>query len=411
MTSIIFISKMKKLLTAMFALLLLVAVPTALAASMSVSVDNVPALGGTPLSVVAGDTLPVQVEYMVDTNASDVVVEVELSYGHGKSVQVATDSVAALSGVYYKKNVQVRLPSTLETSADGEQYSLEVRLKDGKGHTLATQDYDLLVQRKTDVLEIQKVMMPSVLTAGSPAKMTVVVKNVGSDNQDDVYVKVTSSELGISVEERAGDIKSSDNGDSEDVATIDLPLRVSNNAVEGSYTFTVEAYNDNADVTSTKTVTVNGVRKAADSTEVVPVVNSLNLNQGKSGLYELRLLNLGNAAQTYSVAVSGLDGWATYQVNPLSVQLDPEASQLVDLSLSVSDKALVGEHTFTVKVNSDGKEVRSLTLTANVTKGGLQVDAMLISVVVLAIVLVVLVVVLVKSRKTSDESEVEESYY
>ena len=400
--------KMKKLLTAMFVLLVL-AMPTALA-SISVSVDDVQA-SGTSLSVIAGDTLPVQVTYQLGENASDVVVEVELSYGHGKKIEASTDPVDVLEGVTYKKNLELTLKDDLETSASGEEYNLEVRLKDGRGHTLESENYDLTVQRKNDLLEIQKVMVPSVLEAGKPAKMTVVVKNVGSDNQDDVYVKISSPELGISLEERAGDIKAMDDDEDKDVATIDLPLRLSSNALEGTYTLKVQAYNDNVNVVTTKTVAVSGVKKAADSTEVVPVADSMNLKQGSTGLYQLHLLNLGNAAQTYSVSVEGLDGWATYQVNPLSVKLNPDASQLVDLALSVSDKALAGEHAFTVKVASDGKEVRSLTLAANVKKSVFQVDAMLISVVVLAIILVALVLVLVKTRKADEETEVEESYY
>ena len=188
-------------------------------------------------------------------------------------------------------------------------------------------------------------------------------------------------------------------------------MRISKDAVEGVYTFSIEAYNDNVEVKTSKTVSVSGVKKAADSTEVVPVVSSMNLKQGATGVYKLSLLNLGNAAQTYSVSVEGLDGWGTYEVNPLKVTLSPDANQLVDLALTVSGKALVGGHAFTVKVNSDGKTVREMTLTANVEKSTWKVDAMLISVVVLAIVLVALVAILVRSRKSDEGTEVEESYY
>jgi heme/copper-type cytochrome/quinol oxidase subunit 2 len=61
-------------------------------------------------------------------------------------------------------------------------------------------------------------------------------------------------------------------------------------------------------------------------------------------------------------------------------------------------------------VKSDNAE-KTVTLTANVNKAG-GIDALMISVIVLAIVLVILVVVLVKTRKSSDEmAEAEESYY
>jgi len=400
--------KMKKLLTAMFVLLIL-AVPTALA-DMSVSVDDVQVFG-TSLSVEAGSSLPVQVMYSLGANASDVVVEVELSYGHGKKTEVSTNPVDALADIVYKKNLVLQLADDVDTSASGEEYSLQVQIKDGRGHVLESAEYELTVQRTNDLLEIQKIIVPSVLEAGKPAKMTVVIKNIGSDEQEDVYLKISSTELGLYEEEYAGDIQAMDEDDNADVATIDVPLRISKDALEGTYSLKVEVSNDNVDVKTTKTVTVNGIQKAADSTDVVAVDRSLDLKQGSTGVYELQLLNLGNAAQTYTVSVSGIDGWASYDVNPLSVKLNPDASQLVDLALTVSDKAMTGEHTFTVAVESDGKTVKEVTLTTNVAKSTWKVDTMLISVVVLAIVLVALVTVLVKSRKSEDETEVEESYY
>jgi len=253
--------------------------------------------------------------------------------------------------------------------------------------------------------------VPSVLEAGKTAKMTVVIKNIGSDKQEDVYLKISSAELGLSEKEYAGDIEAMDEDDNEDVATIDVPLRISKDALEGTYALKVEVYNDNFEAKTTETVSVNGIQKAADSTDVVAVEKSLDLKQGSTGVYQLHLLNLGNAAQTYTVSVTGIDGWASYDVNPLSVKLNPDSSQLVDLALAVSDKAMVGEHTFAVAVESDGKTVKELTLTTNIEKSTWKVDAMLVSVVVLAIVLVVLVSILVKSRKSEDETEVEESYY
>lgn len=400
--------KMKKLLTAMFALLLL-AVPS-VAAAMDVYVDDVQA-GGAPLSVYAGGSLPVSVTYDVASNASDVVVEVELSYGHGKKTEMSTDPVDAFVGTFYKENLVLKLRDDVETLPSGETYTLTVTVKDGKGVTLESGTFDLALQRKNDVLEVQKVMLPSTLEAGKPAFMTVVLKNIGSDDQDDVYVKVTSSELGLNEEERAGDIAAQDDDEDEDTATLEIPLRISKDALEGTYTFKIKAYNDNVEVETSKTVFIKGVKKAADSTEVVPVVSSMSLKQGSSGVYKISLLNLGNAAQTYSVSVEGLDGWATYEVNPLKVTLSPDSNQLVDLALTVSDKALVGGHAFTVKVNSDGKEVRELTLTANIEKNTWKIDAMLVSVVVLALVLVVLVAVLVRSRSSGGETEAEESYY
>ncbi|MFC1686304.1 FixG Ig-like domain-containing protein, partial [Nanoarchaeota archaeon] len=355
--------------------------------------------------------LDIDVWFMVDEDMSDVKVEVELSYG-SKDVEVSTSVRDRVEDVMYKESLDLRVPSNMDVTPTGETYTLTIRIRDGSGTNLAVIEVPVFVQRENDLLEIQKVLGSSTGEAGKPLTWTVVVKNIGSDEQEDVYVKVTSPELGLSVEERAGDIEATDDDEDEDVATVGVPLRIPADAVEGTYTLFVKVYNDDVESTSTKTLQVSGTKKAADSTEVVPVEQNLVLKQGKAGTYELTLLNLGNSAQTYTLSVSGLDGWATHQVNPLSVKLNPQASQVVNVGLTVSENALMGQHAFNVKVFSDGKEVKDLTLTTQVEGASKEVNTMLISVVVLAIVLLVLLVLLVKLRKADDElEESEESYY
>ena len=400
-------TKMKKLLIAMFALLLVT--PLALA-SFSVTIDDV-ATG--PLSVVAGQKLPIEVVFDMSRNFSDVKVEVELSY-NGKDVEVESEAIDLISGTIYKRNLMLTVPSNIDTTPEGESYTISIRLKDGKGKTLASSDFELTVQRKSDLLEIQKVFGPTSLEAGGKAVFwTVVIKNIGSDEQEDVYVKVSSPELGLLVEERAGDIEATDDDGDEDVATVDIPLRVEDkNAVEGTYTLYVKVYNDDVEITTTRTLQLSGAKAVTASTEVVPVKKSLEVRQGETGIYKLNLLNLGNSAQTYTLQVEGLGGWAIYQINPLSLTLGPQVSQAIDVGLTVSEDALVGEHAFTVKVLSNGKEVRSVALTTEVEKASKGVSGMVISVVVLAVVLVVLLTLLAKLRKSDEEvEESEESYY
>ena len=278
---------------------------------------------------------------------------------------------------------------------------------------MASQDFDLTVQRNSDELDIQKVLGPNSAEAGKPVIWTVVVKNIGSKEQEDVYVKVFAPELGLSVEERAGDIKAEDEDGDEDTATVDVPLRIPKDAVEGNYQVFVKVYNDDTENVVTKNLWVDGSKRVTASTEVVPVKRNLEIKQGATGVYQLTILNLGDAAQIYTVNVEGLEGWASYQVNPLSVKLNPQTSQVLSLGLTVSENALEGEHAFTAKVMSNGNEVRSLSLSTDVAKGSSGVSGMLVSVVVLAIVLIVLLALLVKLRKSDDEDleESEESYY
>jgi len=399
---------MKKILFALVALLFLAIVPSALA--MTVNVKDIAA---GPVSVQIGEIVPITVTHAASSNMSDVVITAELAY-NGRKVDVESKSIDMISGTTYTKTLDLKIPTNIKTTVPGESYKLSVRMQDNNGNEIASAQYQITVQRADDEIEIQKVMT-SYAKAGEPLIVTVVVKNTGSDAIDDVYAKVSIPELGSNVvaEERMGDIVSVDTDEDEDTATKDIALRIPVDAEDGTYTLNVEVYNDNDDVrvSTTKSIYLEGITPAEKFVEVVPTAVSQDVDQGKTATYNLRIANIGDAAKTFSISVEGAEGWATSKVSPLDVTLSPESSQVVTVAITAANNALAGEHNFVVKVSSDDA-VKSVSLTANVDENSGKVDALLISVIVLAIVLVVLIAILVKTRKSGDElAEAEESYY
>lgn len=396
---------MKQFLIALFALLIL-AIPSALA--MTVTVKD---FSSGPVSVEVGETIPIEVTNIASVNISDVVITAELAY-NGKKVSVESKSADLVSGTKYTKTLLLKIPENIKTTSSGNYYTLSVRMQDNDGNQIESQQFKLTVQRADDNLEIQKVMATPA-NAGEPVIVTVVAKNIGADDLEDVYVRVSIPDLNIVAEERMGDILASDKGEDEDVATKDVALVIPDNAGFGNYALKVEVYDDddNVDITSTESIYINGVAPAEKFVEVVPTLASQSMNQGDTATYTLRVANIGDTTKAFNVLVTGTEGWSAYELNPLSITLAPESSTLVTVAVTAADKALTGEHRFTVKVKSDNAE-RTVALTANVDEKAGGVDALMISVIVLAIVLVILVVVLVKTRKSSDEmAEAEESYY
>ena len=399
---------MKQILFALVALLLLAIVPSALA--MTVNVKDIAA---GPVSVQIGEIVPITVTHAASSNMSDVVITAELAY-NGRKVDVESKSIDMISGTTYTETLNLKIPENIKTTVPGESYKLSVRMQDNNGNEIASAQYQLTVQRADDEVEIQKVMT-SYAKAGEPLIVTVVVKNTGSDAIDDVYAKVSIPELGSNVfaEERMGDVASVDTDEDEDTATKDIALRIPVDAEDGTYTLKVEVYNDNDDVSvsTTKSIYLDGITPAEKFVEVVPTTVSQDVEQGKTATYNLRIANIGDATKTFSISVEGTEGWATSKVNPLDVTLSPESSQVVTVVITAANNALAGEHKFAVEVSSDDA-VKSVSLTANVNENSGKVDALLISVIVLAIVLVVLIAILVKTRKAGDElAEAEESYY
>jgi uncharacterized membrane protein len=396
--------KMKQILIALFALLIL-AIPSALA--MTVTVKD---FSSGPVSVEVGETIPIEVINTASVNISDVVVTAELAY-NGKKVSVESKPFDMLAGTSYTKTLKLDVPENIKTTSSGNYYTLSVRMQDNDGNEIASQQFKLTVQRADDNLEIQKVMTTPA-NAGEPVIVTVVAKNIGADALEDVYVRVSIPDLNVVAEERMGDILATDKGEDEDVATRDVVLVIPDNAGFGDYALNVEVYDDddNVFVSDTESIYINGVAPAEKFVEVVPTLASQSMDQGEKAAYTLRVANIGDTTKTFEVLVTGTEGWAAYDINPLSITLAPESSTLITVAVTAADKALTGEHKFTVKVKSNDAE-KSIALTANVNEKAGGVDALMISVIVLAVVLVILVVILVKTRKADETAEAEESYY
>ena len=403
---------MKKFAIAMFALLICaVILPSVLADSFAVTVKDFYAhADGNAISVKIGETIPVSVYYTTDLDYQDVVVETELYYGHGKEVVAESQPLDVIAGTYYTETLSIKVPTDIDTTSPGEEYTLYVRLKAKNVGTLNETEFSVNVQRLNDLLDIQRVIKTTA-EAGKSTLVNVVVKNTGADLQEDVYVKISIPELGISASERwMGDLAALDSEDNEDTAEAQIALSIPSNAADGTYSMVVTAYNDNVEVVKTESLRVKGVAGTKmDASEVVPQILSQEISQGKSVSYGVIIGNLADTAQTYSVEVSGTDGWATYAVTPLKVTLSGKDSQIVDVQLTADKNAMIGQHTFTVSIKNGEQVVKQLTMTANV-KGAKTIDAMLISVIVLAVILVILVLILIKSRK-AEVSEAEESYY
>jgi len=398
---------MKNYLIALFALLILAAaMPFTMAMSVEVKEQST-----SPVSVIVGENVPIKVVYSFENvSYEDVILEAELAY-RGRKVSVESRPIDVVAGTTYVNYVELKIPSNIKVTGTGEFYTLSVTLKEKNGKIIDSSEVKVTVQKENDQLDIQKVMTTNA-KAGEPMKVTVVAKNTGSDTQEDVYVTVSIPELGIVAEERMGDIAAVDKGEDEDVATNDLLLNIPADAATGTYTMNIKVASDNVVAKTTKSISVNGVATGDKFIEVVPTVKMQDVEQGKSATYTLRVANLGEKSQTYSVYVEGTDGWATYQANPLVFTLSPESNQLVTVGITAANNALIGEHGFTVKIKSNDAE-KSIALTAYVKDKSSGFDAMLISVIVLAVVLLVLIVLLVKSRKASEETieSTEESYY
>lgn len=396
---------MKQFLIGLFGLLFVALMASAFA--LTVEVDGTTT---EPVSVKIGERIPVVTTFSFTSDYEDVTVRIELSYGHGKEVRAKTDPVDVIAGTTYNEKLYLTIPNDIEVSLPGETYTLSVDIKDGKGRTIDSEVFDLMVQKENDLLEIQKVIKTTA-TAGKSTLVTVVVKNIGSDRQEDIYVKIRVPLLDITVEERVGDLEVNDTDEREDTSAIDIPLRIPKDAADGTYDLEIVAYNKNTEIRQIDSLKVKGIIAEPAKIEILPQVITQDIEQGESKIYTITLANLESKAQTYTVSVRGTEGWALAQIDSPIVTVEGKSTKTVNVQITTNLNAALGQHIFEVKFKSDGAE-KEIELMTSVTEEA-KVSGLMILVITLAIIAVVLIIIFIATRKPVEEipTEEEKGYY
>ena len=375
----------------------------------SVEVDGLDA-SGNDLAIVSGDTIRVRVEFTSNVTNQDVTVEVELE-GNKKDVKAETRIFDIENGSKYVKTLNLEVPFDLKDDLS-HVISLNIKVSgDGDKEEIS---YTLRVQRESFNADIKSVSVPQTITAGDTLPVDVVLRNIGYNDLDDLYITASIPALGI---ERTGffgdlvaiecDDDDSDvldnngvpvdrkcNEDDEDTLNGRLFLQVPFSAESGLYTLEVEVEND--DTTSSQTVQVE-IKNAFSSGNFIVSGNSLLIVNPTNDVVVYRLV----PASTNAVSVS-------ISENLVAVSAGSSKMVTVDATSSVA-----GTHSYSVSIfSSDGTLVDTVEF-AKAVKGRDATSPIVVLTVILAIIFLVLLVVLIVliGKKPETTEDFGESYY
>lgn len=358
-----------------------------------------------PFSVSRGDTIAIHVMFTPVGDGEDVKVAAEIN-GYRKAIEAETSRFDVLNGVTYSKTLYLKIPSDIDAD---EQYLLNVDVK--SGNFSGGGSFTLQIQRNSYSLDILSIEMPSIVAAGRTLTANIVVKNRGSHKAEDVYIKASVPKLGLEKLVYAKDLVSADTDYRDDAIEKTLSLTIPATA-KGSYNLVVEAYNDDATVTKTKSFSVGGIGETT-ATTVLLTEASKEVGQGKTVSFEMTLVNLAETSQSYSIDVLGTEGWAVAQVIPsTALTLGKEESKKIVIDLTVASSATLGQHNLVVSIKSGNEILKQENLVVGVVKSK-ALGALIISAIVLAVILVVLIValILIKGQGASKAAGEEVSYY
>lgn len=389
--------------------------------SAFVAIDKVEVNGITVSDVgitAAGqvsNVVPVEVEFTAMQDVSDVRVKVFIE-GYKSEISEQTSRFHIIDGSRYVERFSIQLPSTFDLDDLNEELSLVVRIS-AKGETAVERTYVVKMQRNQYSLNFLSIEGPNKVSVGENYVLDVVLENNGNEKLENIYVRASIPELGISRRVYVGDLDEQDERDFTDGRDINrfdarqkrLYLLIPRDTIPGTYDVEVEAYNYDTGLTVKKLVTVTAVE-----TGILPVMTSKTIALGEETTFDVVLVNPNNRIMVYTITPEESTGLIVDITEPI-VTVPSGSSRIVKVRVKATDDANEGTHLVKVNINSESGLVEQVTFSANVEgKSVSRSDTVFILTVVLTIVFVVLLIILIVllTKKPEQTEEFgETSYY
>jgi len=361
--------------------------------------------------LIAGETVTVKVYFTSDVEDKDVTVKVTIDTGK-EDIEAETNSFRVSEGGSYKKSLSIKIPYELKDELS-DTAKLEVEI-DGKNYEVEG-TYELNVERVQYDADIKSVSTSQKVEAGETLPVDIVLKNVGFEDLDDLYVTVSISELGIEKLAYFGDIVAleCDNSghhhddcdeDDEDTVSGRLSLEIPYDVTSGIFTLNVEVTNDDMVSTVVKQIVIEN--DFVDNVVVTSTSKTAGVNE--EAKYSLLIVNPTDKVKVYRV-VTESSGSLTSSTDEQVVAVSAGSSETVSIIAKADSE---GKYNFDVNVFSGEDLVSEVTLSLNV-EGREVTSPIVILTIILAIVFLVLLIILIVliGKKPEKAEEFGESYY
>ena len=373
------------------------AATTELATMESVQVNGIYDQGHEDIAVVAGEKITVKVIFTALETASDVRTELEVE---GSKVDVTDRSQPfdVEKGIRYTKILSVVIPYELKDEVS-DDLAMNVKIWNGDFKTEHS-EITLRVQRPSYNVGIMSIETSQSVQAGETLPVDVVLKNIGYNYLNDLYVTVTIPELGIERTSYFGDLVAVECNDEDSCDTDDKDnmvgrfyLKIPYETKKGIYTVKVDVKNEDLSASDAKQIVVEN-----DFSSGNVVVNG----------NKLIVLNPTNSLKVYRIIPQTTEG-VIVSVSESVVVIPAGGSKTVDVKTSGGSK---GTYNFKIDVFSGESLVSTVTMSNTVDQSKASSPIVILT-IILAIIFIVLLIVLIVliGKKPEQSEEFGESYY
>jgi len=402
-------------LFAMFAMLTVISMATALPVVEYVKINGDVYVDGESLAIEKGEDIDIKIKLLANgTNESNVEIEADIigyEYNDKDELSDSTHTFDMDAGDTEYKTLSVSVP----VKAEKDYYDLRVRVASRTG-TSYEQLVRLNVKGVRHQLQIKDVLLHPAngVKSGSSLLVTARITNRGEKDEEDVKVTARIPELNLEDSYYIEEIEEDESKTSEE-----LFLRIPSCTAEGMYELEVEVEFDEGEDVITQTEIFNvmtgdycDANVDVDVKSIISVGSQVQqMTEGQSGAtYSLAITNPGNDAKTYTLAVSGVDAWGTYRVDPsTTVLVEGGETKPVFIFVSANKDASEGQKPFVVSVAS-GSDSQSVQYYANVLKedGTSLNDVAKYVLIALIIVLIVIGLIIGFSRMRGKDEDLDD---
>jgi len=244
---------------------------------------------------------------------------------------------------------------------------------------------DIDIIDESDFVILSNIVSPETSSCGSDVQITADVWNVGSDDQDDVFVIANNKELGILNKKiTIGDIDAFDKGEK-----LVLDFKVPGGIKEMIY-YNIEfkVYNEDSEIYENDydedQSIFNVMLKVEGNCQVGPTaaISATLESGGKAGeeiVIKATITNTASTTQTYSFQASDYTSWATLtSIEPALLIFNAGESKDVLYKLKVN-KDISGSQTFNIEVKSEDNKILKQPVSVSIEKSGFSITGGIIS--------------------------------
>ncbi len=311
-----------------------------------------------------GDTINIDVNVDNNGDRKDVVVEAFL-YNVDEDDEIEreeTDSERISSDDDKDFEFDLKIPFDDEISED-DSYILFIKaFEEGdEDKQCAQEQLDIEIKRESHDVRIQNVnIIPSSAKPGESLDVSVNFVNVGSSEEDAVFVRITATELGWDETSTPVDLEDGESKDNDGVARF-IGLLIPRATEAGAYSITATVTYDDGDKQSdgfgTLTV-VEGEAPVEENGESTLRLQSVSDTGNNAFAASVAVVNDGRRAKTYDLSVDA--SWAQPVVTQ-TFTVNGGDSKIVQLLINAKQDTPSGSYSGIISLKEDGEIVDTET--------------------------------------------------